>query len=255
MNIIVIANNKGGVGKTTAAQNIGAAIATFANKKTLLIDLDPQANLSKSFSIYLKSGQANGGSFLSNKTTFDESVITYKEGNIDILPSSIELVDEEDRLRQDRLFPANLSNALTKRVDPDKYDFVVIDCPPTLSTFTKMALVACDRYYIPLQAEFFSYEGLREFVNYVRKISSLNQRIQLGGVFANRFNPYTRNKFNKDLVNVVSTQLKDKFMKTYIRENVALSKAQARGEHIFEYDKNSRGAKDYYTLTKEIILT
>jgi chromosome partitioning protein len=254
MNILAIANNKGGVGKTTSTQNIGAAIATFTNRKTLLIDLDPQANLSKSFGIYLQSGQSHVGNFLLGETNLNEAIINYKGSNIDILPASIELVDEEDNLRRDRQFPFNLIKALEKNVDEKKYDFILIDCPPALSTFTKIALLACDRYYVPLQAEFFSYEGLREFVNYARKISAMNNRIQLGGVFASRFNPHTKNKFNKDLIEAVKNQLQDKFLSTYIRENIALSKAQAKGEHIFEYDKNSHGAKDYYNLTKEIIL-
>lgn len=254
MNILAIANNKGGVGKTTSAQNIGAAIGTFSKSKTLLIDLDPQANLSKSFGIYLQSEQPHVGNYLLGKTTLDKAVITYKESNIDILPASIELVEEEDNLKKDRQFPFNLIKALEKNADKKRYDFIVIDCPPALSTLTKIALVACDRYYVPLQAEFFSYEGLREFVNYARKISDINDRIQLGGVFASRFNPYTKNKFNKDLIKAVQDQLGDKFLKTYIRENVALSKAQAKGQHIFEYDKNSHGARDYYNLTKEIIL-
>jgi chromosome partitioning protein len=254
MNILAIANNKGGVGKTTSTQNIGAAIGTFTNRKVLLIDLDPQANLSKSFGIYLPLGQSHIGSFLLGKRTIQESVITYKGSNIDILPASIELVEEEDTLRRDVRFPFNLIKALEKNEAKKIYDFVVIDCPPALSTFTKIALVACDRYYVPLQAEFFSYEGLREFVNYARKISAINERIQLGGVFASRFNPNTKNKFNKDLVEAVKNQLKEKFLETYIRENVSLSKAQAKGQHIFEYDKDSHGAKDYYNLTKEIIV-
>ena len=254
MNILAIANNTGGVGKTTSAQNIGAAIGTFSTSKTLLIDLDPQANLSKSFGIYLQPGQPHVGHFMLGKETLNNVVTTYKESNIDILPASVELTEEEYNLRRDPKFPFNLIHVLENNIDMKQYNFVVIDCPPTLSTLTNIALVACDRYYVPLQAEFFSYEGLREFVNYAHKISAINKRIQLGGVFASRFNPYNKNKFNKDLIQAVQDQLQDKFLKTYIRENVALSKAQAKGEHIFDYDKNSHGALDYYNLTKEIIL-
>jgi len=246
MNILAIANNKGGVGKTTSAQNIEAAIGTFSNSKTLLIDLDPQANLSKSFGIYLQPDEMHVGHFLLGKIALDKAVISYKESNIDILPASVALTECEDDLRKDSKFPFNIVNALEKSLDKQKYNFVVIDCPPTLSTLTNIALVACDRYYVPLQAEFFSYEGLREFISYAHKISAINDRIQLGGVFASRFNPYNKNKFNKDLIEAVQGQLQDKFLKTYIRENVALSKAQAKGEHIFDYDKNSHGALDYY---------
>lgn len=254
MNIIAIANNKGGVGKTTSAQNIGAAIGAFSNSKVLLVDLDPQANLSKSLGIYLEPGEAHIGSFLLAKSSLKNTVITYKESNIDILPASIDLVDDEDNLKKDPLYPFNLIKRLENNQEEKKYNFVVIDCPPTLSTLTTIALVACERYYVPLQAEYFSYEGLRNFINYAYKIVEINPNIQLGGVFASRFNPHIKKNISKILIQTAREQLKDKFLQTYIRENIALSEAQAKGQHIFDYDKNSHGAQDYYNLTKEIIL-
>jgi len=254
MNILAIANNKGGVGKTTSAQNIGAAIGTFSESKVLFIDLDPQANLSKSFGIYLQSGQPHIGTFLLGKSSLENTLINYKKTNLDILPASMELIQEEDNLKKDSSYPFNLIRKLEQNVGNKKYDFVIIDCPPMLSTFTTIAIIACQRYYIPIQAEFFSYEGLREFINYVHKISAINNNIELGGVFASRFNPNMKRNFSKNLIQAVQDQLQDKFLKTYIRENIALSAAQAKGQHIFEYDLNSHGAKDYYELTKEIIL-
>jgi chromosome partitioning protein len=254
MNILAIANNKGGVGKTTSTQNIGAAIGTFSNSRVLLVDLDPQANLSKSFGVYLKEGQPHVGSFLLGKTSLKDTVVTYKESNIDVLPASIDLVDEEDNLKKHPLFPFNLIKALEKSKEEQQYNFVVIDCPPALGILTTIALAACDRYYVPLQAEYFSYEGLRNFVNYAHKISAINPNIQLGGVFASRFNPKIKRNISRSLIQTAKDQLQEKFLETFVREDVALTEAQAKGEHIFDYDKESRGAQDYYNLTKEIIL-
>lgn len=252
MNILAIANNKGGVGKTTSTQNIGVAIATFTNRRTLLIDLDPQASLSKSFNIYLSPEKAHVGSFILGRSSVKDTLISYKDIGLDILPSSKSLLDEEETIKKTIDFPFTLSNAL-KKIN-DLYDFVLIDCPPALGILTKIALVACERYYVPLQAEYFSYEGLRDFIDYANQISLINPTIQLGGVFANRFNPYSRKSFSKTLVQAVKDQLGEKFLNNYIRENIALSEAQAKGLDIFNYARDSNGAEDYYNLTKEIII-
>lgn len=253
MNILTIANNKGGVGKTTSTQNIGAAIATFTNSKVLLIDLDPQANLSKSFGIYLQREEKQVASFLLGNSTLKATVKNYKGSNIDILPTSMELTREEENIKNDPTYPFNLVRALEKNTESKKYDFILIDCPPALSTFTTIALVACDRYYVPLQADYFSYEGLRDFIDYANQIVSINPRIELGGVFANRFNPHIKKNFSKNIIQAIKEQLGSSFLQTYIRDNIALSEAQAKGEHIFDYDIKANGAKDYYELTKEII--
>ncbi|OJW67639.1 MAG: chromosome partitioning protein [Candidatus Amoebophilus sp. 36-38] len=251
MHVIAIANNKGGVGKTTSTQNIGAAIATFANKKTLLIDLDPQASLSKSFGIYLEPHKMHAGTFLLGKCDLKDAIITYNNSNLDILPTSMELVQNKEEIKKTNNFPFNLLHALEKY--KTSYDFVIVDCPPGVGTLTTIALTACSRYYVPLQAEYFSYEGLRDFISYTGKISSINPNIKLGGVFATRFNPHSRKNFSRNLIQAVKEQLGNRFLQTYIRDNIALSEAQAKKLTIFDYDKKSNGAQDYYNLTKEIL--
>jgi chromosome partitioning protein len=254
MGTIAIINNKGGVGKTTSAQNIGAAIATFTEgkKRVLVIDLDPQGNLTESFGIELPEDAPTVGSFILRKATLEQTVFTYKESNIDILPAADRLFDDEDEIKASSKFPFNIKQALAE--SQQKYDFVVIDCPPSTRFLIHMALAACDRYYIPLQAAYLSYGGLAKFItNYANKIVSLNPSMRLGGVFATRFNPKANKRFSRELIEYAKHQLGDRFLDSYIRENGDLDKAQAKGQHIFDYNAHSNGALDYHQLTKEII--
>lgn len=253
MGNIAIVNNKGGVGKTTTAQNVGAAIAMFSKgkRRVLIIDLDPQGSLTKAFGIRLKEGDQTAGSFILRKATLEQASINYTNSSIDILPAAISLLSDEEQIKASPRFPFDLQKALEQ--DSRQYDFIVIDCPPALSALTKIALIACDRYYIPLQPEYLSYEGLREFIHYANEIAQISPTLELGGVFATRFNPKANKKFSKQLIDNVEQQLGDKFLHTYIRENGDLYKAQAQGKHIFDYNKASHGATDYYNLTKEII--
>lgn len=253
MDTIAIVNNKGGVGKTTTAQNVGAAIAVFSHgKKVLVVDLDPQGSLTKAFGIRLKGTEKISSDFILGKAMLEQVFINYNSSNIDVLPASSRLLSDEEVIKVSPKFPFNLKIAL-ERVSK-QYDFVVIDCPPALSALTKVALIACNKYYIPLQPEYLSYEGLREFIHYANEVSQINPRVELGGVFATRFNPKANKKFSRTLVDSVNQQLGEKFLNTYIRENGDLYKAQAQGKHIFDYNKSSKGAIDYYNLTKEIIV-
>lgn len=167
MKVITIFNNKGGVGKTTSAQNIGAALALFAEQKTLIIDLDQQANLTMGFGIKIENKHKNAASFILGETSLEQTRVKYKDSAIDILPPSFELRKQEERIKI-KGYPTNLSKALNKI--STQYDYVVIDSPPAISTFSDVALVACDQYYVPLQAEYFSYEGLRNLAGYIDEL-------------------------------------------------------------------------------------
>ncbi len=251
MKIISIFNNKGGVGKTTSAQNIGAGLATFADQKVLIIDADyQQSNITLAFGIRVTTNQPNIATFILKESTLEETRINYNNSNIDILPASPEIRKYIKKIEASKTFPFNLKQALGKI--HNQYDYVVIDCPPAISEFTQMALVASDKYYIPLQAEYFSYEGLRRFAEYIDELKEVAPNLELGGIFATRFNPNTNKRLNKEIIKSVKENLGSKILNTHIRENIALTAAQAKGMHIFEYDKQSNGAKDYYTLTKEI---
>jgi chromosome partitioning protein len=250
MKIISIVNNKGGVGKTTSSQNIGAALAKFAKARVLFIDLDSQASLTRCFGISeAEVGKNQVGSFLTGEASFENIIRAVGPGFL--LPSSADLNAKEDTMKSSPIFPFNLKIMLEKY--KDQFDYIIIDCPPTLSSFTRMALIACDFYMVPLQAEFLSYEGLRNFLVYSNEIRQISPTTALGGVFATRYNPNIKKKLSNDIIEATKEQLKDKFMKTNIRDNVSLSEAQARGLDVFAYAPESNGAVDYYNLTKEIL--
>lgn len=262
MKVITIFNNKGGVGKTTSTQNIGAALALYADQRVLVIDLDQQANLTMGFGIQSKELSRNSANFLLGEASLEETRINYKDSALDILPASSKLRKQESSIKTQG-YPTNLRNAVAKI--SDQYDFVVIDCPPAISPISDIALVACDQYYVPLQAEYFSYEGLRNLAEYIdelrhdariqEKVPGL--KVELGGVFAVGFNPNANKNFNKVIIDSVKEQLGAKVLDTYIRTSVALSEAQAKGLHIFDYvNKYKRGYKaalDYHSLAEEIL--
>lgn len=261
MTVIAIFNNKGGVGKTTSAQNISAALALFADQRILVIDLDQQANLTMGFGVKPEYIRNNVADFVLGKASLNDVKIKYNDTAIDILPASSELRKQVSEIRT-KDYPNNLSKALFKV--KDLYDYVIIDCPPAISVFSDIALVACDQYYIPLQAEYFSYEGLRNLAEYIEELKRdplvkknvTDLRLTLGGVFAVGFNPNTKRNLNKVIVQSVEEQLGDKVLNAYIRTSVALSEAQAKGMHIFDYERNhkrgKKAAQDYHKLAAEI---
>lgn len=248
MFIFTVINNKGGVGKTTSAQNLGGALSKYSKAKTLIIDLDPQSSLTKGFRIAKNERQI--GDFLLDKINLENIKFKYDD-YLDILPSSFDLLNQEQMIANSPTFPFNLKSNLSKI--QDTYKFVIIDCPPALSSLTRIALMACDFYIIPTQAEYFSYEGLRSLINFTNQLSAINPSMKLGGVFATRFNPNIKKRFSQEIISSIKDQLKDKFLQTYIRENIALTESQAKGKHIFDYNDSSNGAKDYYSLAKELL--
>lgn len=261
MKVITIFNNKGGVGKTTSAQNIGAALALFADQKTLIIDLDQQANLTMGFGIKIKNKHTNAASFILGETDILETRVKYKNTDIDILPASHELRKQEKRIETEG-YPTNFRKKLDQV--SNQYDYVVIDCPPNTSVFSDIALVACDQYYVPLQVEYFSYEGLRNLARYIdelRQDKHIKEKVpdlklELGGVFAVGFNPNAKKNISKAIIQSVKEQLGDKLLSSYIRTSVALSEAQAKGMHIFDlqsnYKRGRKAAEDYHALSEEI---
>lgn len=250
MRIIAISNNKGGVGKTTSTVNIAAALYKL-DKKVLVIDMDPQAQSTYHFGI---SQNRFDTPIKIENTVFEmlKGEVSYQETIIDrngihVIPSSPELrgiefltIPAKEFLLKDAL--ENLNG----------YDFVLVDCPPSVGILTLNALVFCREIFVPLQVQFLPYHGmynLFEAVEVVRK--RLNKKIEITGIIGTMYN--AQRVINKEVVEEIEKRLPGKLFETLIRENVALQEAPSWGKTIFEYKSDSNGAKDYMKLTREIL--
>lgn len=244
MKTIAIINHKGGVAKTTSTVNIGAGLA-LKGYKVLLIDADPQANLSQSLGIF-QVEQDIYTAFTKGKSL---PIIKVKE-NLFVVPSSLDFAGIEleiaSRIDRDKL--------LLELLEPEQkqYDYCLIDCPPSLGLITVNALVASQEIYIPIVAEYLPFKGIDSIVGFIEKVKKhLNKNLLLKGVFFTRFNS------KKVLSKQINVQIEKSFgstlMETVIRENVALAECPSAGIDIFEYDKASNGAADYEKLVDEIL--
>lgn len=244
MKIISISNHKGGVGKTTSALNIGAGLNKL-KKRVLLIDLDPQANLTQSLGIQEPEQTIYG----SLRGKYKLSPISISKG-FDIIPSDLDLSAAEMEMSTE----PGREYILKELLEPlaDQYDYVVIDCPPSLGILTINSFTASDEVLIPLQAQFLALKGITNLIGLINKIKArLNNNLNLGGVFITQYDG--RKVLNKDIATAINQSLKDKVFKTMIRDNVALAEAPTQGQDIFRYNSKSNGAEDYLALCKEIL--
>ncbi|HAR48890.1 chromosome partitioning protein ParA [Smithella sp. SCADC] len=248
--IICIANQKGGVGKTTTAINLSASLAA-AEKKTLLIDGDSQGNSTSGMGTDRSSLQTNNlYHAMIGQVPLEQVIINTVIPNLDIAPSNQDLIgievefvgleDKEKRLR-------TLLNSLDRQ-----YDFIVIDCPPSLGVMTVNALVASDFLIVPLQCEYFAMEGLGYLLNTVKLVKAqLNPQLVLGGILLTMFDQ--RNLLSRRVTDDVRKHFGDKVFKTVIPRNVRLSESPSHGLPIILYDIKSRGALAYMEMAQEII--
>jgi chromosome partitioning protein len=248
--IICIANQKGGVGKTTTAINLSASLAA-AEKKTLLIDGDSQGNATSGMGTDRISFQkANLYHAMIGQVPLEQVIINTVIPNLDIVPSNQDLIgievefvgleEKEKRLK-------NLLNSLDRQ-----YDFIVIDCPPSLGVMTVNALVASDFLIVPLQCEYFAMEGLGYLLNTVKLVKAqLNPHLVLGGILLTMFDQ--RNLLSRLVTDDVRKHFGDKVFKTVIPRNVRLSESPSHGLPIILYDIKSRGALAYMEMAQEII--
>lgn len=242
--VISLLNHKGGVGKTTSAINIGAGLVELG-KRVLLIDLDPQANLTISLGIPRQKISI----YESFKGESGLEPFTYKPG-LDVVISTLDLSSAEMELINE----AGREYILKELIDPVEhdYDFVIIDCPPSLGLLTLNALAASNYVVIPLQTEFLATQGLVKIVQVIDKVRfRLNKKLSIGGVIATMYDH--RKVLNRDVLQTIQKYFGEKMFKTNIRDNVSLAEAPAARQDIFSYSKSSPGAEDYLNLCKEIL--
>jgi chromosome partitioning protein len=246
--VIAIANQKGGVGKTTTAVNLSSAVG-FKDKKVLLIDLDPQGNATSGCGINKNSGK-NSYDILVGDAKIEEAIVKTEFKNLSIVRSSIQLAGSEIELieKQDRAFL--LKNAISF-VKSD-FDYIFIDCPPSLGLITINALTASDTLLVPIQCEFYALEGLTQLISTVRQVKRLyNEHIDIEGVLLTMYQG--RLNLTNQVVDEVKRFFPKKVYKSVIPRNVRISEAPSYGQPILYYDKNSAGAKSYNELAHELL--
>ena len=242
--VISLLNHKGGVGKTTSCINIGAALAQLG-KKVLLIDLDPQANLTLALGI----PRQRISIYEALRGEGDLQPYEVKPG-LDVITSSLDLSGAEMELINEAGREYILREMLTP-ITP-MYDFVLIDCPPSLGLLTLNALTSSQGVVIPLQTEFLAMQGLTKIKQVIDKVKvRLNKTLDITGVMATMYD--SRRVLNRDVVETIHKYFGERVFKTYIRENVALAEAPAQRKDIYAYSPNSNGAKDYLHLAEELI--
>ena len=247
--IISVSNQKGGVGKTTTALNLSACLGIL-EQKVLLIDLDPQANATSGIGIDLKKITGSSYQLLEHTEKAENIIIKSNTPNLDIIPSTIDLVAIELEL----VNHPNREFMLKKALDTVKenYDYVIIDCAPSLGLITLNALTASNSVIIPIQCEYFALEGLGKLLNTIKSIQKIhNPNLNIEGLLLTMYD--SRLRLSNQVVDEVKIHFSEMVFKTIIQRNVKLGEAPSYGESIIYYDVNSKGATNYLSLAKEII--
>lgn len=247
--IIAIANQKGGVGKTTTAVNLGAALGVL-EKKVLLIDADPQANATSGLGVDVQSVKYGTYQLLEHSIAVEDAILSTDSPNLDLIPSHIDLVASEIELVDKASREYMLKKALNDSID--LYDYVLLDCAPSLGLITLNSLVAADAVIIPIQCEYFALEGLGKLLNTIKSVQKLhNKDLDIEGLLLTMYD--TRLRLSNQVVEEVKKHFGKMVFKTIIQRNIRLSEAPSFGEDIISYDASSRGAKSYLSLGSEII--
>ncbi len=247
--IVAVTNQKGGVGKTTSCVNLAAYLVN-AGKKVLLIDIDPQGNACSSVGVEVEKDQKSIYEVLVGEATINEAIYTSIMKGLDVIPSTVDLSEAE----VDLVYMDNREKVLKEALSSvrDKYDYIFIDCPPSLGLLTVNVLTATDTIIIPIQCEYFALVGLSQLMNTVRLVKmQLNPNIEIEGVLL------TMKDNRSNLVSQVSDEIKkyfgSKVYETYIPRNIRLAESPSHGKPIVLYDNKSKGALAYKSLAEEFL--
>ena len=247
--IIAVANQKGGVGKTTTAVNLAASLGVL-EKRVLLIDADPQANATSGLGIDVESVEKGTYQVLLHEASVKESIQKTTSPNVNIVPSHIDLVATEIEL----VDMENREYMLKESVEEikDDYDYILIDCAPSLGLITLNALTAADSVIIPIQCEYYALEGLGKLLNTIKSIQKVhNPDLEIEGMLLTMYD--SRLRLSNQVVNEVKKHFQNMVFKTIIQRNIRLGEAPSYGESIIAYDATSKGAVNYLNLAHEIL--
>ena len=247
--IIALANQKGGVGKTTTTMNLGASLATL-EKNVLIVDADPQANASSGLGVDIKDVECSLYECIVNKADVKDAIYTTDIENLDIIPSHIDLVGAEIEM----LNMENREKILRQLLEPIRadYDYILIDCSPSLGLITVNALTAADSVIIPVQCEYFALEGISKVLNTIKIIKNkLNPSLEIEGFLLTMYD--SRLRLANQIYDEVKRHFQELVFKTVIQRNVKLSESPSHGLPVILYDADSTGSKNHLALAKEIL--
>ena len=247
--IIAIANQKGGVGKTTTSVNLAASLGAL-EKKVLLIDVDPQANASSGLGIDVDAVEIGSYQVIEHTKPAKDAIVSTNAPNVDIIPAHIDLVAIEIELVDKEEREYMLKKAISEL--KTEYDYIIIDCAPSLGLLTLNALTAADSVIIPIQCEYFALEGLGKLLNTIKSVQKIhNEALDIEGLLLTMFD--SRLRLSNQVVEEVQKHFSDMVFDTIIQRNVRLGEAPSYGESIINYDVSSKGAANYLSLAKELI--